>query len=203
MSKTDKDTPFWVQNTWHGEIDHDHRTGECRVSDDQRDRWPAWNHHYAKCAKRVRVEFTCTKDDPHHSGRYWSRRAEQTCWTLTRDCHCPIPESWKREEHGCNGHYVRLGCIGHVRIERDDSIPCSCDNRPEPATCVPTWHVGRYYTYGGVPSEFVRSVYHRPERRRERDNLNDARRLYNSGDDLDGYDFVNRQARNSARWMYW
>jgi hypothetical protein len=198
MAHTDKDRPHWVQNAEHGHIDHDHRTGKCIIDDDQRNRWGAWNHHWRDCKKRVRVPYTCTKDDPN---RTW--RDGQTCWTWLRECDCPIPEDWKREPHGCLGRLRRITCVGHTRIEIDDSIPCACDDRPERATCFPAWDVGRYYRWGGIPSEFVREVYHRPERRRVRDEVRRLAREYNAHGDLADGDVFNRQARNSARWLWW
>lgn len=186
MSKTDKDRPFWVQNLEHGRIDHDHRNGVCIISDDQRDRWPAWRHHWALCAKRVKVEYTCTKAEPHHD-----RMGGQTCWTL-------------KKVAGDTIGYLRwewVQCIGHTRTEFHDEIPCSCDDKPEPATCTPSWVYGRCWS-GGVPSDFVRRYYHRPERARER-GLQELVREYNAYGDLEDGDFVNRQARNSCRWLYW
>jgi hypothetical protein len=207
MSKTDKTRPLWVQNAEHGHIDHDHADGVCVVSHDQRDRWPHnRRNHYRRCAKRVEVEYYCTKDEPYRGrgGHYWRRGWDlQTCWTLVRNCECPIPEDWKREDHGCTSRWIRVKCTGpHTRIETDNSIPCVCDDWDEIPTCFPSWEIGRHYTWGGVPSEFVRRYYHKPERARERE-LRDLAREYNAYGDLEDGDFVNRQGRNSCRWLYW
>jgi hypothetical protein len=53
-----------------------------------------------------------------------------------------------------------------------------------------------------VPSEFVRTYYHKPERARER-KLRDYAREYNTYGELEDGDFENRQSRGSARWLYW
>lgn len=219
MSRTDKDRPLWVQNAEHGRINHDHRSGKCIISDDQRDRWPKWNHHFStKCKKRVRVEFGCRpmKVDGRRKVVFeldnikWRRdNAKKSCWAWT--CDCPYTQvstyvrvyedsSWGHPTL-CEHRYFNK-CLGHWGYVYDDSIPCSCDDRPEPATCTPAWEIGRYYTYGGVPSWFVRQIYHGPERARER-KLNDARRMYNAGEDIEDFDFENRQAHNSARWDWW
>jgi len=198
MSKTDKDSPFWVQ-TLDNRIEHDHADGVCVISDDRRDRWSAWSQHRAKhCAKRVVVEFTCTKSEPYRGRGRWN---VQTCWILSRVCECPIPESWKREDHGCTGELRRLGCVGHTRIEHHPEIPCHCDDRPPTPTCTPAWNFG--YVYGGVPHWFVREVWHSPERARERETLGSIRREWNEYGDVEDGDFANYQARNSARWLWW
>ena len=75
------------------------------------------------------------------------------------------------------------------------------------ATCFPdagTADGWNSYVRGGVPSVFVRSYYHKPERARVRAGLHDARRRFNAGEDLEGEDLeVTDQARNSCRWLYW
>lgn len=193
MSRTDKDRPYWVRVLDYNLIDHDHRDGKCIISDDRRERWSMHRHHYRTCKKRVEVVEYCTKKDPH---RDWNG---QTCWKYV--CDEDIPDAWKREHHGCQ-KMRRVGCIGHKKIERDNSIPCICDDFVRP-TCFRSmpYPEGRY-TYGGVPSWFVREVYHRPERARER-KLRDVMREFNAGEDIEDYDFENRQARNEARWIWW
>lgn len=190
MSKTDKDRPFWVQNLEHGQIDHNHTTGVCIISDDQRERWSAWGHHRGiKCKKRLEKTWYCTKDKPYST---WKA---QHCWTWTwTDPDAPI---------GYKGPLRWVKCTGpHKKWEWDDSIPCSCDDRPPSPTCFPSWKVGRHYYHGGVPTWFVREVYHRPERARVR-QLRQMAREYNYYGDLEDGDFVNRQGRNSARWEWW
>lgn len=212
MSRTEKDRPWWVQVLDTSRvIDHDHTRGECVISDDRRDRWNSFgSHHTRRCKHRVVVHFECTKAEPHVAERYgrgYRHLERPTCWTWV--CGCPVPDTWKREDKHAWGwtceNRVRVGCIGHTRVEWDYSIPCECDDNVRP-TCFPRpadeTQLGRY-TRGGVPSDFVRDYYHRPERARVRAGLGDARRRFNAGDDLEGYDLVNRQARNSCRWLYW
>lgn len=219
MAHTDKDRPFWVQNAEHGHIQHDHRNGKCIISDDQRDRWNAWAHHRSKCKKHVRVDFACQPKKVNGKREIVFERddipwrkdcSRKSCWTWT--CDCPYTEgrygytrvyddgSWR---HGisCEDRYFNE-CLGHYGYIRDDSIPCSCDDT-KVATCFPAWGVGRYYAWGGVPSWYIRNVYHSPERRREREDLRSMAREYNAYGDLEDGDFVNRQGRNSARWTWW
>lgn len=199
MSKTDKDAPFWVQNSWHGMIDHDHRRGECIVSEDQRDRWPAWRNHHRRCNKRVEVTTYCTKYDPNTYYSWPARRRVQTCWKWEYKCN-PDPDEFHWHIYCERDYYAK--CIGHRKIEYRNEIPCTCDERPEVATCFPSWKAGQFYIWGGVPSAFVRTYYHKPERARER-KLRDLAREYNAYGDIEDGDFVNHQARNSARWDYW
>ncbi len=65
---------------------------------------------------------------------------------------------------------------------------------------------------GSVPREFVRDVWTKPERARERRLLRDAERTFYDPhtmheDDTDrryeDYDFENRQHRHSAAWLWW
>lgn len=217
MSRTDKDRPWWVQNFQDGPelYDHDHSRGECIEETLEYAKYSAghsgWGHgrhHNRRCAKRVTVEYTCTKDDPNtHSWYNWVKRgsfSRQTCWTWR--CECPIPDEWRREHHACE-NLRRVACIGHTRTEWDNSIPCVCDDFPARPTCSRTRSEAgkggyRRYTWGGVPTEFINTYYHRPERARER-KLNDYVREYNTYGELEDGDFENRQARNSARWLYW
>jgi hypothetical protein len=150
-----------------------------------------------------------TKADPHRTygpryDWYYSHIELPRCWGWT--CTCAIPDSWKREQHGCTA-LIRTQCLGHVRIETRPEIPCVCDERPEPATCFPEEPDSVRYSMfggGGVPREYVRAVWHGPERRREREDLRAAARFYNAGgeDALEDFDFPCPQARNQARWLY-
>lgn len=76
---------------------------------------------------------------------------------------------------------------------------------------------GPSYWDGHVPREFVRTVWTKPERARERRLLRDAERVFydpghRPGDPVTGwtmpdryedYDFENRQHRHSAAWLWW
>jgi hypothetical protein len=178
MSKTDKDRPAWVQNLEHGLIDHDHRHGVCIVGSGHE---PRWSHHYITCKKREVVEFTCTRKEPYESPYRFS---PSRCWIYDLGA-----ELWSP-------------CAGHRRVEWHEEIPCSCDDKPAAVTCTPTWVYGRCWS-GGIPSAFVRSYYHKPERARER-RLRELAREYNTYGDLeDEGDYVNRQGRGSMRWLYW
>lgn len=204
MSHTDKDAPYWVQvrDLANGRVEHDHRLGYCEVSDDRRDRWGAYRHHYHKnCDKYELIEWTCTKAEPYvDESRAYLRRfgGERRCWKShlvhVEEGNLYSPLRW-----------VSIQCVGHSRWVRHEDWPCSCDQRST-ATCFPDaggadgWN---HYVRGGVPSAFVRLYYHKPERGRERAALHDARSRYNSGENLEDFDFVNSQARNSARWLYW
>lgn len=190
MSRTDKDRPYWLQDAESGLIDHDHRTGKCVISDDRRDRWTSWRNHWRKCKKREVVDFTCTKQDPYIE-RY---RSQRNCWRYDYVRTPGVDFGY--------GHYEWTRCVGHSRVEYHNEIPCACDNMPEPATCVPAWNSHRQF-YSSVPSAYVTAVYHRPERMRERSDLDFMRREYNEHGGIEDGDFVNRQARHSAAWMYW
>jgi hypothetical protein len=206
MAHTDKDEPYWVRIRYTGLIDHDHRRGVCIVDDDRRNRWSAWRHHWRNCAKRVAIKWECTKAEPYRAygpryDWYYSHLETPRCWSWV--CGCAIPDSWKRELHGCTDR-VRTQCLGHTRIETRPEIPCVCDDKPEP-TCFPRESLEERYSCfggGGVPREYVRAVWHGPERQRERVGLREAAARWNAGDDLEDFDFVNRQARSSARWLY-
>ena len=204
MAHTDKDRPYWVRIRDYNLIEHDHTRGECIVDDDRRNRWSSWTRHWRNCRKRITVEWSCTKAEPNRvPSRYvaYGVRADlwgQTCWTWVCGCEDFNPH------HICPNR-VRVQCIGHSRRETDDSIPCVCDDREPRATCFPTEPDSvRYSCFGGggVPSEYVRSVWHGPERRREREDLRDAACLYNAGEDLEDFDFPCPQARSQARWLY-
>ncbi len=58
------------------------------------------------------------------------------------------------------------------------------------------------YTFGGVPSDYVSIVYHRPQRRQERDACRAAMRDWNANGDTE-FEPEPIQARNSARWLWW
>lgn len=219
MSRTDKDRPWWVK-TWQDDryIEHDHRFGECIEETLDYVKWNGggrWSHargHYRKCNKRVERHFYCTKKDPYTYSSYWyftfagtRYRIAQECWT--ERCRCDVPRGRRHSKWVDNRDcptWGRVQCEGHTEVYRDDSIPCICDDWPERPTCN-VWtrdRSQRRYMYGGVPTWFVRVVYHRPERARER-RLNDMAREYNTYGDIEDDDFINRQGRNQARWEWW
>lgn len=204
MARTDKDRPWWVvQHQERFPIDHDHRNGACIV-ETIKDARPhrRWQHH-KRCRKYITVEWSCTKAEPIRLSWYRSSitRSDfrgQTCWTSVCGCD-PYDPGWH-----INCNRVRVGCIGHTRRERDASIPCVCDDFPPVATCTPSYRYDYRHTRGTPPADFRRSIYHGPERRRERDDLLEMAKDYNSNWTLeDDGDFFNRQGRNSARWDWW
>jgi hypothetical protein len=232
MSHTDKDRPWWVQNYQdsNGNVDHDHRSGECieetlyHLQHSNGGHWRAYARQHKNCKKIVRVDFTChpekingkrqivlSVDVPasRYGGKgYNDVNRKAACWRRVCDCGHNDDDSYKawREWYYCDKKYSTQ-CFGHWYTYRDNSISCVCDTWPEQPTCSIERGPGtkggwRRYTWGGVPTEFVRRYYHRPERARER-NLTQMAREYNAYGDIEDDDFVNRQARNSCRWLYW
>ncbi len=215
MSRTDKDRPWWVQNFQDGPelYDHDHRSGKCIEESLDYAKWSQHRGRHRDCKKYLTWTEYCTKAEayvghkknphPTHGERNYGK-----CWVTMCDHR---PYNWVTREHHytsiCSDAY-RHQCAGHREHRWDYSIPCTCDDFPPRPTCdriaVDNKNGSRRwrYTWGGVPSEFVRTYYHKPERARER-NLHDYVREYNTYGDLEDGDFENRQARNSARWIYW
>lgn len=202
MSRTDKDRPWWVMVLQDKNyIDHDHRRGVCIEETPEYVRaynggsFHRWTHR--ECDKVVSVVEYCTKREPHTD---WY--GKPTCWTWR--CTCDLPRG-KRHVHSlfCE-NWVRVQCDGHTHRVRDESVACSCDDWPDVPTCSiePADENRHRWFSGGVPSAFVRTVYHGPERTRER-KLRDLAREYNAYGDLEDGDFFNRQGRNSARWDWW
>ena len=213
MSRTDKDRPWWVTNFQDGPelYDHDHRNGVCIEETLEYAKWAqhrSWRH---TCKKRTTWLEYCTKAEAHAKRspyRVYGERNYDKCWTTT--CDHPRYMYRTRTYHdtwGCPDA-TRRQCAGHREYGWDASIACSCDDFPPRPTCDRTAVDDRNgtrrwrYTWGGVPSEFVRTYYHKPERARER-SLNDYAREYNTYGELEDGDFDTRQARNSARWLYW
>jgi hypothetical protein len=194
MSHTDKDRPYWVRVADESRvIDHDHRDGTCIVSNDRRDRWGAFRHHYRdRCKKYELVEWTCTKDDPYVDPNRWYLRraygleATRSCWRSFLDEY---------------GRWRSVQCVGHSKWVRHEDWPCTCDARSQ-ATCFPAqpddWNWSAWGG-GGVPRWFVRAVWTGPQRRRERDGLRARARAFNAGE-RDDLDFENEQHRHGARW---
>lgn len=191
MSRTDKDRPWWVVAREQGNIDHDHRAGECRLEGAYRELNGAslWRHRYLgdRCAKRVETRWFCTRTDPvrRGGGRYG-------CWLLDA-------------VYGDDGELVRLrqiACTGHTRVTFDADVPCSCDNLPPAPTCTYRWPDDRRYRWGTGADDTARAVYyHRPQRRQARDELRNLAREYNTYGEVDDADPPTRQARGSVRWL--
>lgn len=205
MSHTDKDLPYAVRVRQTGHIHHDHSRGDACIVDDLSAYRSGTRHYRLNCAKRVEVHYTCTKDSPER-GRwyYWySYRSRPLCWSTV--CNCPIPEEWKREPHACTDQ-VRTQCLGHVRYEHHPEIPCTCDDEPPRPTCYYTSPPERRWDIfggGGIPRDYIRATWNGPERRRERDALHTAARLYNADPtSLDDFDFPSPNHRQRGRYYY-
>jgi hypothetical protein len=109
------------------------------------------------------------------------------------------------EVHRDDCRYGGIGrrWVGHVV----GNEPCNIDDfKYNPNTrefwqnqCYRTFY---YYYYGGIPTEYVNHMYHRPERRRVKDAARKAVTDYN-GNGSSEYDIPSWQARNSCRWLYW
>lgn len=55
---------------------------------------------------------------------------------------------------------------------------------------------------GSAPHWYRRIRWHGPERARERADLREAAKLFNAGEDIDGFDFPSPQARHCATWEW-
>lgn len=215
MSRTDKDRPWWVTNFQDGPelYNHDHTTGECIEESLEYAKWSQTRSLHRNCKKYLTWTEYCTKAEAYagYKKNRWPIYGERNygkCWVTSCDHR---PYDWTTRQHHptstCPDAYRRQ-CAGHREYRWDYSIPCVCDDYPPKPTCdriavddrngTRRWR----YTWGGVPSEFVRTYYHKPERARER-KLRDYAREYNTYGDIEDGDFDNRQARNSARWLYW
>lgn len=202
MSRTDKDRPSYVKRfdeTLGSYVQHNHRSGECRVETfDQARAWAggyrgSWRH-YRRCKKREVVTYLCTPQNPeerHSPGSY--RRVK--CWS----------RQWVGSSTYDWG-YVKLQCPGHRKQVIHPEIPCSCDEpRPEPPTC--DWATGSAAGYAwwrhGVPKWYIDNNWNNPERVRERDDLREAVKLANAGELDDDFDFPNFQHGQRAGWHWY
>lgn len=196
MSRTDKDRPAWVQKfdpTVRSIVRHDHTKGECReetLSDARLDAAGGHRRHH-RCAKvQVIVEYCTRKAPRQRPGTVFK------CWDFVGGPYDPVLGLQPRP------------CEGHRVVTRDESIDCSCDRWPErePVTCDRWFNLGycdavsKFYGEH-PPREFVHAVWWGPDRARVRDELVDARKRYNAGDD--DVDVENRQHRHSAGWLWW
>lgn len=190
MSRTDKDRPYWVQNAEIGRIDHDHRDGECVVQDLTEPAHFWRRHHWRHCKKYVTIEWRCTKAEPNRDCR-----GVRTCWT-GRYVWSDVP--------GDSPVFVWTQCVGHSRREKDESIPCTCDDEPDAPTCTLAWSL-LAYGRGAPPKWYRRYSFYGPERQRERAELGEYRKRFNAvgWEAEDEWDFANRQARSGAKYCWW
>ena len=220
MSRTDKDRPYRLREYDDGYIDHDHRSGECRVESREQALMPTWRHmtrHYRNCKKYEIVAKPCrgavlSDIIVGRWGAGYKRGAcGHACRSLeTKRMHVSDPTTYWLERVRFFNRYgndrVRFFCAEGVHDERvyHADWPCVCDDTPPGSTC--DYRLSRAdgggYCIGGVPTWYCRETYHRPQRREMRDVLNSARRDYNANGDTD-IEPVNRQARNSAHWSWW
>lgn len=185
MARTDKDTPRWVLSLNSNRIDHRHERGDCILETDHHlhpghhSRWG--RHRAAACAKYTRVPATCENDR----------------WRC--DNRAPLGV-WPRLIGECTG----TPHAGRTLQRYSGDLACLCDTWVTP-TCfrVPADEDVRGYYWGRGPDrDYRRDTWHGPERARTRENLNDARRAYNAGEDLEGYDHPNFQHRHRAAWHW-
>lgn len=223
MAHTDKDRPFWViRHVENFKIDHDHRRGECVLETLEHARAyaagsvrPTWRHNRSAIHGHYE-EYRCTKDDPFVKNTWpyrWLRmsqdgttryaviqnlRMEQTCWATWFD-HDPDSPTYHE--------YRSTQCVTvHRRWIENENVECEVCSIEHP-TCDPAWYgVDTGYRYSSVHLKGVRMTerchteWHRPERLRERDTLRVQVKTWNAGDELEDWDFENRQARRSAKW---
>lgn len=220
VSHTDKDRPDWViRHVENFPIEHNHEHGVCEVETlGYAKRYangtyrPTHRHTWKdKCPKNHTVEFSCTKDEPiEKPDRSWPRITVADLWgdPVKRDRYYAA-RCWQHWFSYDLKIWRSTQCHGHVRVERDESVPCAhCDNLPDRPTCSPSWYgeaVGygywsAYGTQGKSTSEWCRVEFHGPERRRERDSLRAEVKAWNAGDELDDWDFENRQGRRSVQY---
>jgi hypothetical protein len=220
VSHTDKDRPDWVIRHTEGfPIEHNHVRGKCVVETLEYARnynagsnRPTYRHTWKdRCPKNVKVEFFCTKAEPFEKkDRSWPRITPAEYWTdrVKRD-EWHSKRCWQHWVSYVTQTWQSTQCLGHVRWERDESVPCvTCDNEPERPTCEPSWYgetVGwRYWTAWATRNKSLTNwchvEYHGPERRRERDTLREQAKAWNAGDELDDWDYENRQGRRSVQW---
>lgn len=200
MSKTDKDIPWRIREFFEGEIEHDHRHGECVIEtlDEAKRGFVGRHNHYARCKKRSRVEIACpgagyTRDDCSTAMTEW----------LALDIYARLElRIWDAKRYTCTTRKTP-----HWKYVYDETIYCpGCEDieaRRNP-TCDYSIPYGRSrYFRSPPPSWYINHVWTGPERVRERDKLNDLRREYNAHGELEDGDFENRQTRHSARWLWW
>lgn len=213
MSRTDKDRPHWViRHTENYPIEHDHKGGACveetlkYARDYNAGAYRSGYRH--SCLKRLEYEYYCTEAEPFRVSRYswskgrsWRPSGETVCWgeyQVFAGYGSSYPLAMRTKKNGCLGP--------HKRWEHVDTIPCVCNGWPVAPTCNPAWYgdeSGWTYSSSYRPpsmSERTHTEWHGPERRREREAGRDWVKAWNSGDDLDDWDFENRQARGEALW---
>lgn len=213
MSRTDKDRPDWViRHVENFPTRHNHEHGECREETLEYAR--AWaggyrqsSYHHTRnhCPKWTYEDWTCTKAEPFRPSRYLRS------WAAVRGRVEPKPETLCWNYWYVVTHYAvtyhHTECLGHKRWVEDESVACDhCDNAPVAPTCEPDWYgpeVGYRYSSRYRPTsmgERTHTEWHRPERRREREGALAWAKEWNAGDELEDWDFENRQARGSALW---
>jgi hypothetical protein len=113
--------------------------------------------------------------------------------------------------HGISRYWWRLdACTSGDGCD----LPDYHDRTPEPTwhrrnsgqpTHNCTWELEHWVfsPYGGSsPKWFTDSIWHNPERVRERDTLRGAAREWNAHGEIDDFDFANYQGRHCATWAW-
>ncbi len=202
-------------------MEHDHRNGECIEETLEYTKYAdgRWQRGHNHCNKDVTLDVSCRRQKVNGKKQIVYDFEPPTRYTYIRPKNRRQPPCW---EWVCNGHThgeydweerifcrdkIFTYCQGHAVRVRQPENECVCDDYPPRPTCTLSYssiRSGRKwrYTAGGVPSAFVTAYYHKPERGRER-KLKDMAREYNMNGDIEDYDFENRQARSSVRWIYW
>jgi hypothetical protein len=212
MSHTDKDRPEWViRHTENFPIRHNHERGECITSTIEYARNEAaglYKGYRHTCKKRIVHEYYCTKDNPYHishyrwrNGGFWKPSGENICWGEWE-----VPVGYPSSRQGTRTK--RNGCLGpHKRWTFHEEIPCTCDDWPASPTCSPEWYgaeSGWHYPNIALrnknKTEWAHVLHHRPERRRERDELRTMAKEYNANLDLEDWDFEDRQNHGSVTY---
>lgn len=121
------------------------------------------------------------KDEP-----YWVTRATSSIVRHNHQRGVCLTETLE-DVKAAKRHWAGYAFGNHMR----EGITCFLDHPDE----------GPRLWYGNPPHWFVTQRWHRPERARQRRVLRDAKRW--RLDDLEDFDFENRQGRSSARREWW
>lgn len=203
MSRTDKTVPYRVREYRDGSIDHDHTTGRC-VEESREQALEAhhssWKRYDHDCPRRTRYEYECPgycpAEDGPGAGWCWAARERHKTLMKTNEPWDSIVqpawhvERWRRR---------RVFCVRpHTVTRYNRGTPCAdCDARP---TCEYDLDWSYRRIVGSAPHDY-RQLFHRANRRNERDSLHSARRDWNANGDTD-IEVVDRYHRHCANW-YW
>ena len=214
MSRTEAHDPYWVKEKRLGEVVHHHENGICdaHLEDTQSRYWGSFiRSNHKNCKKVISVEYVkCIHD---------RRKPDQVLrdghWYYTdevEDCNFYKQRGSKfyksRWEDlltiNVNGHPDFYGVVfltthpykryhWHKVEERDNSIPCSCDNAP--GKYFGNCYLSIYYDkhppnilFSEPWKKHLKNADHHKRRQNERENLHELTALANSGYNLDDWD---------------